>query len=992
MKTKRKSIGKILVWSSLVLLLMASLFFLIAKSETFLYRNIQRSVLKMDKEMEQLMKSDTDLDAFERSKTGLTVFQNDSLVFWNHNEVNPKLLKRRISVGRDTICHLLSGHYFVKSYEKGQLTYYLFQQINPTYPIENLYFNNHTRGLPLFIDAKISFKPENSIALKNNKGEVLTHCQIAEKPTLRKPFSYLWPIPFVLLLLIGLSLLKQPKQAPLENKKYLKILMLGIIGIALLAALATYLYHLFDTKNVNEKMRQQALLLKEKRDTRFEASYAQFAEQIKADTNLREMLFAESNVLAEVVFGYTQELLFDETMKAYTASLTLCSPDEEITIYPEGYDTNCDQYFKEKLANNVQERVGEELYFIDYYTLDPNYLGILHFSSPDSTMHKTLYFEFYKPVAPEGFGFPKMLQQNAKSKSNDFSVGRYQNNILVYKYGRYSYPNFLSSLKTTDQQFSIGEKYKHYALNDGKGNGLVISTQCKDWSEIAAPFALFFLGLLTPFVVIMWRIRPGRGLKKSFKQRLQTVVFSTLAIAVIPMGPVSIMYMKHLYNQKTKSSQFENTRTIALEMGSDVDFNALISRNAHDAMTEVLHRYATTFFTELNLYGLDGGLIATTRQEIFDLNLQAPLMNAKAYQTMHGNKELFYTQEEHLGKAQYESAYIPLTDGVGNTLAYLNTPYFSSAAELHKEIQNFVLNYINIILLVLAFALIIVIRITNKLTQPLSLIQSKLGDIKIDQKNEPIEWKGNDEIGKLVGQYNKLIVELEKSAAELKRTTTESAWRGVARQVAHEIKNSLTPMRLSVQMLQRNIDNGKATSEQIQRTTNTLIEQIDALSDIASSFSSYAKMPENHPQPFNLAELIQNVVNLYDNTENIVFQLDFDNTQNFTFNGDKTNLNSAISNLVKNATQAIGTKPDGRIEVALKSNENQFFISVKDNGKGIKDEDKGRIFLPNFTTKSGGSGVGLSLTYNIVQAAGGTITFESEEGKGAAFVITLPQK
>ena len=367
------------------------------------------------------------------------------------------------------------------------------------------------------------------------------------------------------------------------------------------------------------------------------------------------------------------------------------------------------------------------------------------------------------------------------------------------------------------------------------------------------------------------------------------------------------------------------------------------------------------------------------------------MMNAEAYQQMHRNKELYYTHEECLGKGKYESSYIPIADNSGNTLAYLNTPYFSSATDLYNEIQNFILTYINIILLLLGITLFIILRMTRRLTQPLVLIQNKLGDIKIDQKNEPIEWKNNDEIGALVKQYNQLIVELEKSAAELKRTTTESAWRGVARQVAHEIKNSLTPMRLSVQMLQRNINNGKATPEQIQRTTNTLIEQIDALSDIASSFSRYAKLPENHPQSLDLAELIGNVVNLYDNAENIRFIYNFDKAQNHTYNGDKTNLNSAIGNLVKNAVQAIGTKPDGRINVSLKNTESSFVISVKDNGKGIKEEDKNRIFLPNFTTKSGGSGVGLSLTYNIVQAAGGTISFESQEGEGAEFIITLPK-
>ena len=179
--------------------------------------------------------------------------------------------------------------------------------------------------------------------------------------------------------------------------------------------------------------------------------------------------------------------------------------------------------------------------------------------------------------------------------------------------------------------------------------------------------------------------------------------------------------------------------------------------------------------------------------------------------------------------------------------------------------------------------------------------------------------------------------------------------------------------------------------ESIPSESNHLQQVIDALSDIASSFSRYAKLPENHPAPLDLAELVGNVVNLYDNAENITFVYCYDKTKDHTYNGDKTNLNSAVGNLVKNAVQAIGTKPDGKIEVRLTSTEKAFTIAVKDNGKGIKEEDKSQIFLPNFTTKTGGSGVGLSLTYNIVQAAGGTISFESQENVGTEFTIELPR-
>nr|MCR5014102.1 HAMP domain-containing histidine kinase [Bacteroidales bacterium] len=179
--------------------------------------------------------------------------------------------------------------------------------------------------------------------------------------------------------------------------------------------------------------------------------------------------------------------------------------------------------------------------------------------------------------------------------------------------------------------------------------------------------------------------------------------------------------------------------------------------------------------------------------------------------------------------------------------------------------------------------------------------------------------------------------------------------------------------------------------ERIKRTSQTLVEQIDALSNIASSFSSFAKLPENHPEPLDLAELVGHVANLYNNIDNIDVQFLCDRTKDYTFNGDKTNLNSAVSNLVKNATQAIGSRPEGKVLVSLQSTATSYLISVKDNGQGIKEEDKKMIFIPNFTTKSSGSGIGLSLTYNIVESAGGTISFESEEGVGTEFVIELPK-
>ena len=991
-KTKnRRILGWVMLILAICVMLAAGSLSLSLKRPEVTAKMVQRSVTKVEKDIQSLIDNNANYHQYDLAEMGLYVFHNDSLLYWNNNLVGPKLIRRKVQVANDTICNLLTGDYYVHTFSKGNLNYYVFKLINTTYRLENTYFENKFVQFGKFINSKVRFTNEKGYAIHSSEGKLLANCQI-ENSTLNLPF-WIVTVGIAFILLIVALILLMPRKGTTNKWQKFRV-EYGIAAILFIAILATYLYYDHNRNKENEEMATMAERLLQKRDLGFEKAYQHFIEEIKKDTSFREILFAESNVLADVALGYSKELLFNDTMKGYQASLTICAPEDYINIQPEDTVAKCDDFFLEKLAKNSQKRVGEGLYFMDYNTLDPNYLARIKVLSDDSLQQRTLYYEFYNPVAPEGFGFPRLLQEKNSEKPYDYSVASYRDNVLVYKYGKYIYPNFLKDINTKDADFTYGNRYKHYSINKEESGVLVISTPRKGWSEITGPFAIFFLALLLPYLFICWLVRPKKQTPwkdRSFRQRLQSVIFVTLAIAFLAIGPVSVVYMRSIYNQKTATAQFETTRTLALEMQNNIDFEHLVGNASRDTWSEIMQHYANTFFTDLNLYSLDGKLIATTRPEIYELTLQAPIMNADGYQNMFRNKALYYTHKEQLGKGIYESAYLPVTDTRGNTLAFLNTPYFSSETDLQKEIKSFMLTYINIILLLLGVALIFVMGITKRLTQPLSLIQNKLGDIKIDQKNEPIEWKRNDEIGALVKQYNQLIVELEKSAAELKRTTAESAWRDVARQVAHEIKNSLTPMRLSVQMLQRNIENGKATPEQTERIANTLIEQIDALSDIASSFSRYAKLPENHPQPLDLAELVGNVVNLYDNKENILFDYRYDKTKDHTYNGDKTNLNSAVGNLVKNATQAIGSKADGKIAVRLDDTEKAFVITVKDNGKGIKEEDKSRIFLPNFTTKTGGSGVGLSLTYNIVQAAGGTITFESQEGEGAEFVITLPK-
>ncbi len=1009
------------------------------------------------------------LDSLFPPNVGAYVFSKDSLVYWNNNLIEPKVLRKRIGDLCDTIVNINIGDFLISSTPHGAYSFYLFSLINTSYPVENKYFSN--RFLPVLGQHKIKFGatassktfPVYSRANKllsnftidfptvghSSNLPVLIVCAILmslslyllvvrrvvvtrkqhKKPSDKRPlietllvfivvfsavyfcfrqvfrygFTHGFFVPggmrmdycflalfFSCLALVTLALLLRKIIGAWVRQRNETLLMIG--QLVFWSLMLTLIYNREYNRFENQQIQELAQELSQERDVQFEQSYQHFLDEIHIDTILNNMIFSD-DVMEEVMQDYMHNFLFDSVMNRYNLALTICLPNQELVVQPYQMVADCKSYFQEKIKANRGINLGDSLWLMDDNTLDPGYLSILTLSSSD-TLVGTVFFEFSKPVTPRGFGLPKILQDNHNALLMKSSVASYRDSLLVYKFGSYVFPNYLSDYNRPFNEFSYGRKMKHYVYRVDDHKVLAITLNRRGWMEKTTPFVLFFGLLLVLYLLIYFvgRKKISSLPFKALSSRFQLLVLLALGISFLVIGPISVLYLRSFYTTKSNEAHYERIRTLSLNITSEVDFSFLKQPGFKLRLDEILRHYSETFFTDIRVYGVNGKLMATTNPELIDLRLQSSLMNAKAFHNMQGEKLLYYTQEESLGNAVYQSSYIAIQDYAGITLAYLNTPFFSSQSDFRSEILNYVLTYINFILLICFVFFTIVLIITRRITDPLVRLQEKMRQVDINKTNEKLEWKSKDEIGALINQYNQLVVELEKSAAELRRTTTEMAWRGVARQVAHEIKNSLTPMRLSVQMLQRVAEQqGGEQDDRIQRTSRTLIEQIDALSDIASSFSSFAKLPENHLQPLDLAELVGNVVNLYNNMDNITFRYNVAPAMDYTFNGDKTNLNSAVGNIIKNATQAIGEKPNGRIEVSLKYTDTQYIISVKDNGKGIKEEDKKMIFLPNFTTKSGGSGVGLSLTYNIIQSAGGTITFESREGQGSEFVIELPR-
>jgi nitrogen fixation/metabolism regulation signal transduction histidine kinase len=322
--------------------------------------------------------------------------------------------------------------------------------------------------------------------------------------------------------------------------------------------------------------------------------------------------------------------------------------------------------------------------------------------------------------------------------------------------------------------------------------------------------------------------------------------------------------------------------------------------------------------------------------------------------------------------------------------AYLNIPYFASQPELNQEISNFLVTLINLNAFIFLIAGLIALFIANRITRSFSFISERMREVNLGRMNEPIEWNRDDEIGELVKEYNKMVAKLGESATALAKSEREGAWREMARQVAHEIKNPLTPMKISIQYLQKAINNNQPNVKELSsNVANTLVEQIDHLSKIAADFSQFANIGNTNVEVFDLHDILKSLKELYRPDRTIQFSW-HPVKDKVIIKADKTQMNRLFTNLFANAIEACNGHSVCKIDVIETQENGSIRVSIKDNGEGIAPEMQSRIFIPNFTTKSSGTGLGLAMCKSIVEQAKGKIWFETEKDSGTTFHVELP--
>ncbi len=743
-----------------------------------------------------------------------------------------------------------------------------------------------------------------------------------------------------------------------------------------------------------------AIQLSSEQDPIGEYLFEEVAGRIVNDQNLADGLsFSEEpQVFAE---EYLRRYYLGGYFSKYHIQVTLCKPRDYLFLVHSELEVPCADFFSSLKMNFGTPTMVPDYWLIDDSTGRPNYLYETRFENTHSKGTDTIFMFLEMIAIPKinVVGYPELLVEEKiirKTRRFDYTYAKYFNRELISQYGDYHYSLILGEhMNKHDITFLSHEDYSHMIYPVDAYRTIVVSIPEKKLFENAATFSyLLLLFAVFHYLFFLFTNLIQREPLLSlfaFKTRLQSASIFLVILSFIVAGVITVNFFIKYHNNKNREIMREKSYSLLVELEHKLRNYESLGHDDTEYLNELMAKFSNVFFTDINLFSTSGRLIATSRPQVYQQGLISSYINPGALSSLKESNTPYLMQNESIGKLNYTSSYLPFKNFRGDVIAYLNLPYFARENELKTEISSFLIAFINFYVFLIALAIIIALVIANYITLPLRIIGEKLRTLKPGKPNEKIQWNKQDDIGILISEYNRMVDELSDSTRLLMKTERESAWREMAKQIAHEIKNPLTPMKLSLQNLQRAWEDKAPDYEQrLKRTSQTLIEQIDALSNIASAFANFANLQEAKFYPVNLVPIMKDIVHLNENNL-IHFDLKYNDALSYVVLGDDTQIIQIMNNLIKNAVQSIPPRDAGDIEISLEKAGGKIFISIKDNGCGISEDIKEKIFSPNFTSKSGGTGLGLAITKKLTDSMNGSISFVSEVNKGSVFYLSFPE-
>jgi len=649
--------------------------------------------------------------------------------------------------------------------------------------------------------------------------------------------------------------------------------------------------------------------------------------------------------------------------------------------------------------NNASFRTEHEsVYFISNpeQEVSQQYLVVIPVTRLGSVVGFVVLKLSLKKVIPENV-YPELLVDNRFKqfyRSQDFSYAVFGDGHMLFSSGGFNYDQqFPINLLGNPDLHTIGiaaHGYDHIAQEDENGRAAVVSSPRTPWMYVLASFSFFMvLGLVIvlAFVVVQGAINYFRGGKLYFSARIQLLLNMAFFVPLIIVSLITLGLINRSSQEQLNDEYLTKARTVASQLAPYLNLALTDSTEVRVGFQNQVTDLATLANVDVNVYGSEGYLLATSQPLIFENDLLSHYLSPTALKAIRGGEPQF-VETGKVGTLTFFVSYAALQSPLsGELIGVVGIPFFRSGISLEKMKINILVNTLNIFTIIFIALVVLSYFVSKWLTFPLEFITQSLRRTSLTKMNQPLVWKSDDEIGIMVKEYNQMLYNLSESKAELEQSQRERTWREIAQQVAHEIKNPLTPMKLTLQQLERLIKSGAPSEEKTEKAVLSLLTQVDTLNDIASSFSSFAKMPEPVIQTLDLVSLLQRIVDLHAQSGTIVFK---SNHKSILIAGDEQLLGRTFSNLILNAFQAAKPGEALSVHILLEVQYHRVQILFQDNGKGIEPVVADRIFFPHFTTKKSGSGLGLAIAKKAIEQMNGRIWFETEVGKGTTFYIELP--
>lgn len=787
------------------------------------------------------------------------------------------------------------------------------------------------------------------------------------------------------------------------RRSSLSLISLIAMFAGLTGVYSTAMISEFAERKEDKELQVMAISLATDNDMVAEALLIDLWPVLRSDTVLEVMMKGESYSPSEIdaVFNYLEDNYFNGYWENYDLNIVICRDDSQLQIPDAGsYASNCFVYFDERIRNEGDTITGTGFWFMHNQAGRAYYFSRL-FYNRSPFLSNGLFIELISHIETYQAGYPELLLNASHQRFprlRDISYAKYSDSTLVLRSGDYPYDSHIIPQPTDgDYRFLRENSFKHLLYNTGDKTLIVTARDVTTLDKIITFAYLFITILLFSFMLLLIFSHNAIDLLRfdTFRRRLQLAFSSVLAMVFVIIIIAALSLSSAQFRNNHTRSIMEKTTSVSIELEHKLSMEETLEEGWSDtgyrSLNELLVKFSNVFMTDINLYSPTGSLLATSRPEVFSRNLAGSMIDPVAFGVLSDEGKTEYIGEEWIGNLKYLSAYMPFYNNDNKLLAYINLPYFAMQNILTGEISNLLVTMVNFTLLLMMLMMWFAVFLSERVTSPLILLQRAMASVEYGKKNEHITYRGRDEIGELVREYNRMIDELGESAGKLARSERELAWREMARQIAHEIKNPLTPMKLNVQQLFKWWNDRAPDFEtKLRKFTDNQIEYIDNLSSIASAFSYFARLPGAEPTEVDVLAQIRTTLDMFGNAENTTITLESGNISRAVIMADKEHLNGIFSNLIKNAIQAIPTGRHGIVTINLSATFDKLHIRITDNGIGIPGELREKMFTPNFTTKSSGMGLGLSIVKRYVETAGGTIWFESVHDRGTSFIVELP--